>query len=270
MKIAAYDADGATMIGEVIADGSLRPIAEITTFWKSLDTSVTCGEALASTSLKYRPAVPPTARVICIGLNYRLHALESGLPIPEVPVVFGRWANTLSVDGDPAPAIDEKFDWEGELGVVVGRRIFRVTPAQAERCIFGYVAFNDLSARTLQTQTPQWTMGKNSDASGPMSSIVTADEVGDPAAGLRLVTRVNDEVMQDSSTSDLIFTVPQIIAHLSQAMTLEPGDLIITGTPSGVGIATGRFLEPGDIVEVEIERIGRVRTPIVAAPLPLS
>jgi 2,4-diketo-3-deoxy-L-fuconate hydrolase len=184
-------------------------------------------------------------------------------------VVFGRWANTLCVDGTPAPAIDPKFDWECELGVVIGRRMFRVDKEQGLKGVFGYCAFNDLSARTFQLQTPQWTLGKNSAASGPMSEIVTSDVTGDPGLGLRICTRVNGETMQDSTTADMIFSVGELVAHLSQALILEPGDLIVTGTPSGVGMARGKFLKAGDVVEVEIEKIGVVRTPIIALPEPI-
>jgi 2-keto-4-pentenoate hydratase/2-oxohepta-3-ene-1,7-dioic acid hydratase in catechol pathway len=267
MKIAAYEADGRTLIGKVDADGMVTPLDEIEAFWRAPDQGL--ARVGASTvgplsALRQRPAVPPSARVICVGLNYRLHAEEARQPIPEVPVIFSRWTRTLGVDGQAAPAVEARFDWEGELGVVVGRPMFRVDEATAIAGVFGYAAFNDLSARTFQMRTSQWTMGKNSDASSPMSPIVTADEVGDPARGLRLTTRVNDETMQDATTADMIFTVPQLIVYVSQVMTLEPGDLIVTGTPSGVGSARGRYLKPGDVVEVEIERVGRVRTPIIA------
>ncbi|THD78558.1 MAG: FAA hydrolase family protein [Phenylobacterium sp.] len=269
MKLAAYESDDHTMIGHVAADGVVTPVDEIEAFWRAPDLAL--GRAGADPvgaldAMRQRPAVPPSARVICVGLNYRLHAAEANQPIPEVPVIFSRWTRTLGVDGQPAPAVEARFDWEGELGVVVGRPMFRVDEAAAADGVFGYVAFNDLSARTFQMRTSQWTMGKNSDASGPMSPIVTADEVGDPAQGLRLTTRVNDETMQDATTADMIFTVPQLIAYVSQVMTLQPGDLIATGTPAGVGAARRRFLKPGDAVEVEIERVGRVRTPIVAPP----
>jgi 2-keto-4-pentenoate hydratase/2-oxohepta-3-ene-1,7-dioic acid hydratase in catechol pathway len=219
-------------------------------------------------SLKQKPAVPLTGRIVCIGLNYRLHAAEAKLPIPEKPVVFTRWAKTLAADGDAVPAVDAKFDWEGELGVVIGRRLFRVNAEQGLAGVFGYAACNDLSARSFQMQSPQWALGKNSEASCPMSAIVTADEVGDPGKGLRLTTRVNDKVVQDSTTADMIFSVGAIIAYVTQVIALEPGDLIITGTPSGVGMALGWFLKPGDVVAIEIEKIGTVRTPIVAAAQP--
>ncbi len=267
MRLAGYEDGGEILIGVVGSDGEVRRIGPRDAFWSGLQNSgaIEPGESAGALSgLRQRPAAPSTARVICIGLNYKLHAAEAGAEIPEVPVVFGRWANTLVCDGDPVPAVDEKFDWEGELGVVIGRTLFRVDEAQAADGVFGYFAFNDLSARHYQLQTPQWTLGKNSDASGPMTPIVTKDETGDPASpGLRIMTRVNGETLQDSVTSDMIFNVPKLIAHLSQVMTLAPGDVIVTGTPSGVGIALGRFLKPGDTVEVEIERIGTVTTPIV-------
>lgn len=266
MKIVGFEGQGQLMAGVVAADGRIEPLAPLDSFWQSPETMLRSARAaspMVATQLRLRPAVPLSARVICIGLNYHLHAKETNSPIPQFPVVFGRWAKTLAVDGDPAPAVDARFDWEGELGVVIGRRMFRVDAAQGLAGVFGYCAFNDLSARTFQLQTSQWTLGKNSDASGPMSAIVTADEVGNPANGLRLMTRVNGEVRQDSTTADMIFSVGDIIAHLSQVMTLEPGDLIVTGTPSGVGMASGTFLKAGDVVEVEIEKVGRVRTPIV-------
>lgn len=268
MKIAGYTQNGHVMAGLVDGNGAVRPLGPLERFWADPQAALAQpGDAAGALSeLGEQPAIPRGAKVICIGLNYRKHAEETGSPIPTVPIVFARWASTLTVSGTPAPRVDDKFDYECELGVVIGKRMFRVTPDQAAGGVFGYAAFNDLSARSFQMQTPQWIMGKNSDASGPITPIVTADEVGDPAGGLRISTRVNGKTVQDSTTADMIFTVPELIAHLSQVMTLEPGDLIVTGTPSGVAMATGNYLQDGDVVEVEIERIGVVSTPIVAAP----
>ncbi len=265
MKLTAIVQDGCTTIAAVQPEG-LRPLAEIDAFWRDPVAGLAQqdGTLIAPSQVKQVPAVPRTAQVICVGLNYRRHAEEAGLPIPTVPVIFGRWARTLSADGDPAPAIEEKFDWEGELGVVIGKRMFRVDAAEGLDGVFGYVAFNDLSGRVFQTQTSQYTMGKNSDASGPMSAITTRDTAGNPAEGLRLTTRVNGELKQDGSTADMVFSIGEIIAFVTQAMTLEPGDLIVTGTPAGVGHALGQFLKPGDLVEVEIEGVGKVSTPIIA------
>jgi 2-keto-4-pentenoate hydratase/2-oxohepta-3-ene-1,7-dioic acid hydratase in catechol pathway len=269
MKIVAFERNNQITVGSVDDDDRVSALTDMASFWRdpaaALRTPGTPAGRLGA--LDQLPAVPATARIICVGLNYRKHAEEAGMAIPTVPVIFARWAKTLIADGNPAPQIGEKFDWEVELGAVVGRRMFNVTAEQAAQGIFGYVAFNDLSAREYQMQTQQWTLGKNTDASGPISPIATVDEVGDPADGLRLTTKVNGVVKQDSNTADMIFTVPQILAHVSQVMTLDPGDLIITGTPSGVGLATSEFLVPGDEVEIEIERVGCVRTPIIAAPV---
>lgn len=273
MRITAFAQGDRTVVGIVDAEGSVRALDDIGAFWRDPAGKLSAGGGETAGrlgELDERPVVPSSAKVICVGLNYRLHAAEANMPLPEVPVIFSRWTSTLGVDGQPAPQVEEKFDWEGELGVVIGRRMFRVSKEQAAQGVLGYVAFNDLSARSFQMQTSQWTMGKNSPVSGPMSPLVTADEVGDPAKGLRLTTRVNGEIVQDGTTADMIFTVPEVIAHVSQVIELEPGDLIVTGTPSGVGLASGRFLKPGDEVEVEIERVGRVRTPIVAAPDPCA
>jgi 2-keto-4-pentenoate hydratase/2-oxohepta-3-ene-1,7-dioic acid hydratase in catechol pathway len=224
------------------------------------------------------PPVPPAARVLCVGLNYRDHAAEIGLELPKYPTIFGRWTVSLTVDGTPAPvpAGERGLDWEGELGVVVGMRLTDVDEQTALAGVFGYAAFNDLSARRAQGRSPQWTLGKNSDFSGPLGPVVTADEVGDPAGGLRVRTRVRtraddgsvvEEVVQDGSTTDMIFTVGQLLAFVSRTVTLHPGDLLVTGTPAGVGYIRRppRYLAPGDWVEVEIDRVGRVATPIVDA-----
>ena len=268
MKLTAFDQGDEVCVGVVDADGGIRSLGEISRFWRNPQAHLAAAaQAVGHTgTIRERPAVPASAKVICVGLNYRAHAAEAGMAIPAVPVIFSRWASTLAADGEPAPKIEDQFDWEGELGVVIGQRLFRASRDQALSGIFGYVAFNDLSARSFQMQTSQWTMGKNSPASGPMSAITTSDEIGDLSKGLRLTTRVNGEIVQDGSTSDMIFTVPEIIAHVSQVIALDPGDLIVTGTPAGVGHAAGRYLSVGDEVEVEIERVGRVRTPIVAAP----
>jgi 2-keto-4-pentenoate hydratase/2-oxohepta-3-ene-1,7-dioic acid hydratase in catechol pathway len=224
------------------------------------------------------PAVPPAARVLCLGLNYRAHAAETGLEIPKYPALFGRWTVSLTVDGTPAPvpAGERGLDWEVELGVVVGAAMADIDEEAALAGVFGYTVFNDLSARRAQGRSAQWTLGKNSDFSGPMGPVVTADEVGDPADGLWLRTRVRtraddgsyvEEVVQDGDTSDMIFTVGQVLAFLSKTITLRPGDLLVTGTPAGVGYIRkpARYLVPGDTVEVEIDRVGKVTTPIVDA-----
>jgi 2-keto-4-pentenoate hydratase/2-oxohepta-3-ene-1,7-dioic acid hydratase in catechol pathway len=247
------------------------PLGSLEQFWtdpaqgilRSSENVLDVGE------LSLVPPVTPAARVLCVGLNYAEHVAEGTFQRPACPAVFGRWTRSLTVSGTsaPVPAGEQGLDWEGELVAVIGRTLKGVSAADALEAVFGYAAFNDLTARRTQHSTTQWTVGKNADQSGPLSEIVTADEVGDPGDGLRIVTRVNGEIMQDGSTADMIFGVGEILAYLSQTMTLYPGDLVVTGTPNGVGYARTppRFLHPGDEVTVEIERVGSVRTPIVAA-----
>jgi 2-keto-4-pentenoate hydratase/2-oxohepta-3-ene-1,7-dioic acid hydratase in catechol pathway len=212
--------------------------------------------------------LPRPGKIICIGLNYRDHAAESNVAVPEYPTVFAKFANTISGPGDPIvlPRISSQVDYEGELGVVIGRRAHHVPEAEALTYAGGYLPFNDVSARDFQHRTSQWTLGKTFDTFGPLGpALVTADEVGDPQRlGLRVT--IGDEVLQDANTGSMIFTVAQLIAYLSTIITLEPGDLIATGTPSGVGAARTppRFLRPGDIVRVAIERLGVLENPVVA------
>lgn len=272
MKLVGYRTTDGIGIGRLEDGSKLVPLGSMDQFWADPAQAI-LGPAetvLDAAEVTLVPPVPPAARVLCVGLNYPQHVAEGVFQPPTHPAVFGRWTRSLTVSGTPAPipTSEEGLDWEGELVAVVGRILKDVSATEALEAVFGYAAFNDLTARTTQHRTTQWTVGKNADRSGPMSEIVTADEVGDPKDGLRIVTRVNGEVMQDGSTADMIFSVGEVLAYLSQTMTLYPGDLVVTGTPSGVGYARRppRFLHPGDEVTVEIERVGFVRTPIVAAP----
>jgi len=262
-----------TVVGRLFDDHTVAPLAEVTEFYADLDRWVTRAAALGGGErsrfeIAETPAVPPAARVLCVGLNYRLHADEAGLPVPEHPAFFGRWTVSLVSDGVPVPvpAGEPGLDWEVELAATVGRPLRRVDADTALAGVLGYAAFNDLSARTHQMHSRLWTLGKNADRSGPFSPIVTADEVGDPGAGLGLRTRVNGELVQHGNTSDMIFSVGEILAYLSEVMTLYPGDVVTTGTPDGVGFkrTPPRFLGPGDVVEVEVDRVGAVANPIVA------
>lgn len=276
MKLAAYESGDNILIGSVDAGGMVSPLGHRDAFWKDPAAGMASGSigpAVALSSVRQAPAVPASARIICVGLNYRNHALEGGRSeVPTIPVIFGRWTASLVCDGDECPVVEERYDWEGELGAVIGKPLYGVNAADGLAGVFGYCAFNDLSARTFQRATAQWTHGKNGEKSGPMSPIVTADEVGDPATGLHLATRVNGQVMQDDNTSDLIFPVGTLIEYLSQIMTLNPGDLIVTGTPAGVGAARTPpvFLKPGDTVEVEIERVGKITNRMIAPPARMS
>lgn len=272
MRLVGYRTATGGAIGRLDGESKLVPLGGIEQFWADPAQSVlqSPGNVLDITGLTLVPPVPPAARVLCVGLNYPEHVAEGTFKRPAHPAVFGRWTRSLTVSGTPAPIPtgEQGLDWEGELVAVIGREAKDVPAADALRAVFGYAVFNDLTARDTQHRTTQWTVGKNADRSGPMSEIVTAEEVGDPGAGLRIVTRVNDEVVQDGTTSDMIFSVGEIISYLSRTMTLYPGDLVVTGTPHGVGYARRppRFLHPGDEVTVEIERVGQIRTPIVAAP----
>ncbi|HET7476868.1 MAG TPA: fumarylacetoacetate hydrolase family protein [Dermatophilaceae bacterium] len=260
-----------TVVGRLFDDGTVAELAEAAQFYAELDRWLL--EARSRTGgrrhrdeLVEAPAVPAAARVLCVGLNYRLHAAEAGLPVPERPAFFGRWTASLVCGGTPVPVPlgEPGLDWEVELAAIVGRPLLRVDPGAAMAGVLGYAAFNDLSARQHQMHSRLWTVGKNADRSGPISPIVTADEVGDPRAGLRLQTRVNGDVVQDGDTADMIFSVGEILAYLSEVMTLNPGDVVTTGTPQGVGfkLTPPRFLVPGDVVEVEVERVGAVANPI--------
>ncbi|MGC5014461.1 fumarylacetoacetate hydrolase family protein [Streptosporangium sp. DT93] len=265
-------------VGVLTAADRVAPLAEVGEFyadlprWSARARELAGGTAggLTPAELTLAPAVPDAARVVCVGLNYRAHAAEGGFPIPETPAIFGRWTASLAVGGTPVPVPPDEagLDWEVELAAVVGTSLRCADEETALAGVFGYATFNDLSARRAQRLTAQWTLGKNSDHSGPIGPVVTADEVGDPADGLRLVTRVNGEVVQDGDTRDMIFSVGRVLAHLSRTMTLRPGDVVVTGTPAGVGHARtpAWFLRPGDVVEVEIDRLGAVRNPIVAWP----
>jgi 2-keto-4-pentenoate hydratase/2-oxohepta-3-ene-1,7-dioic acid hydratase in catechol pathway len=261
-----------TVIGRVFDDSTVAEVAEATEFYAEPDRWVAHAATLPAghsdrSAVEEVPAVPAAARVLCMGLNYRLHAEEAGLPIPEHPALFGRWTASLVSAGTPVPVPfgEIGLDWEVELAAVVGQTMIRVDPGAALAGVLGYATFNDLSAREHQMHSRLWTVGKNADRSGPFSAIVTADEVGDPRDGLRLTTRVNGEVVQDGSTADMIFSVGEILAYVSEVMTLNPGDVITTGTPQGVGFKLDppRLLKPGDLVEVEIDRIEAVDSPIV-------
>ncbi len=213
--------------------------------------------------------VPRPGKVICIGLNYRDHAAESNMAIPERPVVFSKFSTAVIAPGEAVvlPSTSAQVDYEAELAVVIGRRAKNVSTNSALHCVLGYTAFNDVSARDFQFADGQWQRGKSCDTFAPMGPfIVTADEIPDPHK-LSIKLRLNGKTMQDSNTDQLIFGVPELIAFLSESITLEPGDVIATGTPPGVGFARKPpvFLKHGDKMEVEIEKIGTLNSEVRAA-----
>jgi 2-keto-4-pentenoate hydratase/2-oxohepta-3-ene-1,7-dioic acid hydratase in catechol pathway len=217
---------------------------------------------LDETALQFGPCVPHPGKIICIGLNYRRHAAESGMPVPETPVLFSKFNNAIAAHNEsvPLPANAEQYDYEVELGVVVGQRARYVSEAEALDYVFGYYTANDVSVRDLQQRTSQWLLGKTLDKFAPLGPyLVTADEIDDPQ-NLRLRSWVNGELRQDSNTADMVFSVAQLVSYISQYFSLEPGDLIFTGTPEGVilGMAEKVWLKPGDEVTVEVETLGKL------------
>jgi 2,4-didehydro-3-deoxy-L-rhamnonate hydrolase len=206
-------------------------------------------------------------KIVCVGLNYRDHAEEQGVELPKAPLFFAKYTTALIGPGDPIviPPVVTQCDYEAELGVVIGATVRNVSKENALEAVRGYVCANDVSARDLQFADGQWTRGKSPDTFCPVGPLVPATEIPDPH-NLRIRAIVSGEVLQDSTTANLIFGIDEIISHASLTSTLEPGDLILTGTPAGVGVFRDpkRLLRPGDEVTIEIERIGELTNPVVA------
>ena len=223
---------------------------------------------LPMSDVKLLPPVPRPPKIICVARNYAKHAKEANLPLPELPILFTRFANTLVAPGDPVirPTVSEELDWEGELAAIIGEPGYRITRERAMDHIAGYSVFNDVTVRDYQFRVTQYTAGKNFRASGPFGPyLVTADAVADPH-DLPITTEVNGNVKQDANTNEFIFDLPTIIEHISEFVPLEVGDVIATGTPAGVGFKRepAEFLRPGDSVKVTIDGIGVLENPVVA------
>jgi 2-keto-4-pentenoate hydratase/2-oxohepta-3-ene-1,7-dioic acid hydratase in catechol pathway len=222
-------------------------------------------EHLELSGVELRAPVPDPQKIICIGLNYRDHAEETGQPLPNAPMWFAKFTNSLRGSGQPVvipAAHPDHVDYEAELAIVIGREGRNIGEREALSFVAGAMPFNDVSARDLQFQNPLWTSGKAIDTFAPCGpALVTLDEAGE-LGELGLRARINGETVQDGTTSDLIFTPPELVAWLSRTMTLLPGDIIATGTPAGVGVSLGRFLRDGDTVEVEVDRLGTLSNPI--------
>lgn len=251
------------------ADSDLLPVIESVAVGGALP-SVDADAALVPVS-DITPALPikRPGKIVCLGLNYAEHAREGGYDIPDYPAMFMR-VNTSMIPADAPmvlPTASHTFDYETELMVIIGKGGRHISETSALDHVFGYTTFNDGSVREYQRKTHQWTAGKNFDGTGAVGPIVvTPDEVPEGASGLSIQTRLNDRVVQDSNTSDMIFPVAKTIAIVSEIMTLEPGDMIAFGTPPGVGHARKPqlWMKDGDVVEVEIEGVGICRNPIVA------
>jgi 2-keto-4-pentenoate hydratase/2-oxohepta-3-ene-1,7-dioic acid hydratase in catechol pathway len=254
-------------------------LAPLERFWAGPQEFVTAarshgaaaGEQVSLSEVRRVPPVLPGARVICIGLNYLKHVEEGSYKaegVPEFPTLFARWTASLSVPDVPIEVPDNEagLDWEGEILAWVGSEVRDADPETALNSVLGYSTFNDITARKAQKLTSQWILGKNADNSGPVGTMVPAAEVGDLRDGLRVVTRVNGEVAQDGDTREMVYTVGDTLSLISHTLTLHPGDLLATGTPSGVGYAREPqwLLNDGDVVEVVVDRLGTLRTPVRA------
>ncbi|MFB6552741.1 MULTISPECIES: fumarylacetoacetate hydrolase family protein [unclassified Streptomyces] len=248
-------------------------IASLADFWADPAGHLSrppAGPVLAADSVELVPPVRPDARVFCIGLNYMRHAAEGSFrdqELPPYPTLFARWTQSLTVDGAevPVPSNEEGLDWEGEVVAWVGTPLVDATPEEALESVIGYSTFNDLTSRKAQKLTSQWILGKNGDRSGPIGPMIPAAEVGDLSQGLRLQTRVNGVTVQDDHTDQMIYTVGDTLSLISHTLSLRPGDILATGTPAGVGYARKppQLLQPGDTVEVEVDRLGVLRNTVV-------
>ena len=277
MRLVTYDAGDGARAGELRGDtifdlwGHGEPIREEDRKLSGLlrgglleELEPAPGDGVPLDSVQLLPPIGDPGKIVCIGLNYRKHAEEAGIDAPERPTFFGKFANALAPAGAAVklPAGTEKVDFEAEIAVVIGARCQAVDPGDALDHVAGYMLFNDLSARDWQFATPQWMPGKVFDGAAPCGpALVTKDEAGAHDA-IEFKLELNGEVMQDASTSDLIHPVPDVVAHLSTLMTLEPGDIIATGTPSGVGSVRDPhvWLKPGDEVVISSPTLGELRT----------
>jgi 2-keto-4-pentenoate hydratase/2-oxohepta-3-ene-1,7-dioic acid hydratase in catechol pathway len=285
MKLCTFLRDTVPLVGVVTDDGIVdlsesapELPAEMTALLAAGEPALRRVAAAASAararipldSVRLAPPILRPPKFLAVGLNYADHVAEAGLETPKLPTIFNKQSTCVAGPTDPVhmPRVSSALDYEGELGFVVGRRCRHVPREHAHEVIAGYLVVNDVSVRDWQLRIPTWTMGKSFDTHGPIGPwITTADEVGDPHA-LRVRTWVNDDLRQDSSTKNLIFDCFTIVEHLSTAFTLEPGDVVATGTPGGVGIARKppRLLSIGDVMRVEIDGLGTLEYRVVAEP----
>jgi acylpyruvate hydrolase len=282
MRLLTYDDGsgpqaGILLGGQIVAASALdAPADSVRGLLSALDAgslaalgerAQSASERIEMSSVRLLAPVPDPEKIICLGLNYRDHAEESGAEIPAAPMWFGTFANSLIGSGQEIvlPAAHPDYvDYEAELAVVIGRRGTRIDAADALSHVAGAMPFNDVSARDLQLQNTLWTSGKALDTFAPCGpALVTLDEAGD-LGSLGLRTKINGKLVQEGTTANLIFSVAESIAWLSRTMTLEPGDIIATGTPAGVGGPQGIFLRDGDTVEVEVDGLGTLSNPVRA------
>ena len=279
MRILRFEHDGTERTGglagagaDEVADlGDADPIRLLAAGPAAIERAIAAATTrLPLADVRLRAPLPRPPKFLAIGLNYADHIAEAGMTAPEFPVFFNKQTTCVVGPGDAVhvPRVSALVDYEGELGVVIGRRCRHVPAARAAEVIAGYTVVNDVTVRDWQFKAPTMTIGKSFDTHGPIGPwVVTADEIADPQ-DLRIRTWVNDDLRQDASTSEMIFDCAQQIETLSTAFTLEPGDIIATGTPAGVGIVRQplAMLEPGDTVRIEIDGIGTLENPVIAEP----
>lgn len=285
MKLVTFTHDGVTHIGKLVSHNGQESVVDLNAAQPSLPTTmlafleggsvaqklaeqVPVESALPLSSVKLHAPIPRPGKIICIGRNYAEHARESGYEVLPHPIVFAKYANTVIGPYDHVilPKVSNRVDYEAELGVAVGRRGRYISESDALEYVAGYFIANDVSARDYQNRTSQWTIGKTFDTFAPMGpALVTPDEIADPH-NLDIRLTIGNEVLQDYNTRYMIFNIPRLLASLSETMTLEPGDVVLTGTPPGIGDARKppRYLQDGETVEITIEKLGTLSNPIVA------
>ncbi|MGR8948717.1 MAG: fumarylacetoacetate hydrolase family protein [Gammaproteobacteria bacterium] len=277
MKLVTYSHNGSTSIGRVDGDHiinlssiapDMRALFDVSD-WQAQAANAS-GDAIQLSDVTLHSPVLNPSKILAIGLNYKDHIEETGLDTPEFPMFFNKQASAVNGPYDPIhmPKVSEKLDYEGEMGFIIGRRCRHVPKERAHEVIAGFTVCNDVSVRDWQMRAQTFTLGKSFDTHSPFGPyLVTPDEVGDPH-DLALKTTVNGELRQDSNTKHLVFDCYDQIATLTAAFTLEPGDLIVTGTPSGVGIGfkPHKYLHVGDKVKVEIEKLGFIENEVVSEP----
>jgi 2-keto-4-pentenoate hydratase/2-oxohepta-3-ene-1,7-dioic acid hydratase in catechol pathway len=280
MQLCRFTENGITRIGKLVADRviDLSPVGGVTGSMRSLlaslaelraELELATAPSFALASVKLNAPITDPQKFLAIGMNYKAHADEAaaaGIPIPKSQLWFNKQVSCISgpYDDIELPKVSDQLDYEAELGVVIGKRCRHVKAAQARSVIAGYLIANDVTCRDWQFRSPTFTLGKSFDTHGPIGPwLTTDDEIADPHA-LAMRLTVNGEARQQTSTGDMIYNIFEQIAYLSTVMTLEPGDLLATGTPAGVGIARGQFLKDGDVIRVEIDHLGAIENRVQA------
>ena len=282
MRFATFSSGGQEGLAVMVSEGKLRGLlhneagypGSLASLIRKGDDSLAAasaalekGTAIDLDRVTLLPPLPTPGKIICVGLNYVDHSIESGFVPPDYPTIFTRFTSSLVAAGAPIirPRVSTQLDYEGEMVAVIGTGGRHIAEEMALDHVIGYSIFNDASVRDYQKKAPQWTIGKNFDGTGAFGPyMVTADELPRGGKGLHIQTRLNSQVVQDASTNDMVFSIASLISILSEAITLSPGDVIVSGTPAGVGMARKPplFMKHGDVCEVEIEGIGMLRNPV--------